>query len=928
MNNNTPFRIVRGTEDKILNLPFDNGKVYVSIDTKRIFVDAYLNNAEQNKISVGGANSGIFYASKTFTDTSDLSFSLDDIEGNHLPEINDLIINYKSKNETRDGFYKVIAINPEANIVDTVYLPVGGGGGGTSSGGEVKIIPITSNTGTTTLEKGYFVEYSIEAYNNAGASVITPGRAIYTINGQQIDGGQIMHGGKYKFNVSPYLSTTKEVNTITLKVVLNTGNVVDDTQSFTWTVRCVDLKLTWNWIYGSQYYIKENTFTLSWKVNGGVECVTHISIDDGSEPDKNYFTVNLTSSQFEGSKTLNALPYGAHKITMWVTAQVGGENISTEKIEHILTFIRGDEITPILTVPFFAETARQYDTIRIPFLVYRPNTEKLKVTFYVDNIEVLTDEYDIAVNMPHYWPYTLGRAGEVKLKIALTAFPDTYFETTLKVSPLDLGITEPTGQGYFLKASDLSGNAQLKEMERKGELTFSDNFDWANGGLVTEIDEKGNVNNCICVRQGTTMTINYKLFENSQVNQQGKLFKFCFKATNCYDYEAKVLECYEENTKLGLKFNAQQALFSSSANTNFATQYCEGSYIELETEIWPDQADNGYRPGDRFLMFWVDGVPAGVQTFSSNTSFKQNVPKYITIGSNQCDVYVYIVKIYERKLSALEHLNNFILDAPNVNEKLVRFERNDILGTNNEISYEKLVAKNPGCHAYLYKLTENGMTTSKEDEKDCDYTEYYLDSNKPILTAQGAKVFVQGTSSAAYGPAAFNVRTDFGNTTMYDGDGNVLSGRKVSTTSIPIDYTCTKVNVASCESANNALNAEWYNKYQPYYDGHRRQSTSDKQYRDCMEFDFGVMFIEDHNKNKDYKNADGKPDKTLYTSTNVFAYNTEGEVDNNYINTPYYNIPNARIQASNAAEKQCLDDCTMFFAKIGRFAHSSAAREA
>jgi hypothetical protein len=128
-------------------------------------------------------------------------------------------------------------------------------------------------------------------------------------------------------------------------------------QSFTWTVRCVDLKLTWEREYSTNNYIKEATFNLNWKVSGGVDCVTHISIDDGAELDKNYFTVPLKGSQSEGSKTFNTLSYGAHKFTMWVTAQVGGETISTEKIEHMLTFIRGEETSPILTVPFFVEHA-------------------------------------------------------------------------------------------------------------------------------------------------------------------------------------------------------------------------------------------------------------------------------------------------------------------------------------------------------------------------------------------------------------------------------------------------------------------------------------------------------------------------------------------------------------------------------------------
>jgi hypothetical protein len=91
--------------------------------------------------------------------------------------------------------------------------------------------------------------------------------------------------------------------------------------------------------------------------------------------------------------------------------------------------------------------------------------------------------------------------------------------------------------------------------------------------------------------------------------------------------------------------------------------------------------------------------------------------------------------------------------------------------------------------------------------------EYYLTSNTPCIVANDATMIAQGTSSAAYGIAAFNVRTDFGDTTMYDGKGNVLPGRKVSETSIPVDYTCTKVNVASCEGVNNALNQEWYNKH-------------------------------------------------------------------------------------------------------------------
>jgi hypothetical protein len=55
------------------------------------------------------------------------------------------------------------------------------------------------------------------------------------------------------------------------------------------------------------------------------------------------------------------------------------------------------------------------------------------------------------------------------------------------------------------------------------------------------------------------MTINYKMFENP-APLDGKTFKFIFKASNCRDYDALVLNCYDENSHIGLKMQAQEAI--------------------------------------------------------------------------------------------------------------------------------------------------------------------------------------------------------------------------------------------------------------------------------------------------------------------------------------------------------------------------------
>jgi hypothetical protein len=110
------------------------------------------------------------------------------------------------------------------------------------------------------------------------------------------------------------------------------------------------------------------------------------------------------------------------------------------------------------------------------------------------------------------------------------------------------------------------------------------------------------------------------------------------------------------------------------------------------------------------------------------------------------------------------------------------------------------------------------MTKGTEDKVEgCTYYELWKENNKlekPYYKAENTTIYAQGTSSAAYGVAAFNLRTDFlDKGKIYDKNNEEVSGWKVSENAIPIDLTCTKVNVASCENANNVVNQEWYNKF-------------------------------------------------------------------------------------------------------------------
>ena len=877
------FRPVRCVEKDIENRPSVNGFIYFTTDTKKIYC-----GVADGEYQMMGGSSGVYYGSRQLTDDEKygdqvfFSFTPEEIDGSALPAIDDLILNIPD-----GGFYRVLQVSN--TDIQTQRLVIaggggsgGGGGGGITNEGSLIVNFVTPQYSSTLTGVEYYIDFDIIAKDSAGDMIMDEGLATWKINGKQYS--QKVYNGRNSFRVDEYLDHTIEQNKIILVVNMTTGGSSNTIVSKTWYVTAINLSLDWPWIYSEEEYRSGETFTLRFTPYGNIDCDAHI-IFDGNYDAGSYYIENIPASKTGKSYTTNPMPalsYGSHSCEIYLEALVNGETKKTVPIKHEITFTRGGNST-ILTVPYYSATVTQYDTINIPFLVYDPDSEKCNVSFYVNDKRVSGDSYDRSL---HYWPYTVTDFGSLKLTIK-SDNEDDYKDIELVVNKLDLDVSEASGAAFSLKATNFSSNEEIRNWNSNGvRLTFSENFDWKNGGLQFETKADGSVEKYISVRQGTRMYINYKLFEKFTTGSSGgKNFKFCFRAANCYDYSAEVLKCYDSHSKLGIRFDAQKATFETPANQGFKTQYYENTYLEVETEIWPNVPDtpipntDATLPGDRFIMIWVDGIPAGVKAYNTNETLTQTQPQIIEIGSDLCDVYVYVAKAYERSLSEDEHLNNFIMDAPSANKMMDRYRRNAILDNRGDISYEKLVAANPECRAYLYDVPK--MTTSKDDKvKGCVYNELWRENNtldNPYLHAEDVQTYVQGTSSAAYGVAAFNLRSKF--KTLTDKDGNELSGWQVTEEALPIEIACTKVNVASCENVNNVVNQEWYHRFQPYHDAHRRKNP---KARDTMQFESGVIFIKDNNKETNYYDNDGKPNRDGYLNANTFLDTKD------YTTAPYY----------------------------------------
>ena len=707
---------------------------------------------------------------------------------------------------------------------DTKPVPISGGGGGSGGGsGSVIITRITDSTVTYVSGSSCPISYYFEA-RDSGGDLVGSGSAEWYVGNVRKATSQANQGNN-TFDIANYLSVG--ANNVRLVVTVDTGGETPLVIKKTWTVNLINMYIVWN--YDDATINTGDTFTIRWTPYGDLSKTTYMIVDN-AEP----VAINTTSrTGVEQFVTLQKLAHGSHRIQLYCTATVGSQPITSNVVVHDMIFVDESSSLPVIGCSLATNTLRQYDTIAIPIVVYTPGSMNSHVVLSVDGVTVA--DWPSVDRTVHYWNYSPNTSGAKSLAITSGA---TSKVIPITVSPIDIDNEEVGGYSFKLKAADITGNDMLRNWNSNGvTATFSSNFDWNNGGMHVETDENGNLRQYICVKAGTRMTLNHQLFADD-ATMNGKTFKMIFKVKNCRDYDAFVAGCMADD--IGIQLNAHEAVCRSSG-TSVSVPYGEDEYIELEFDVYAaprTENDGNYR----YIMAWIDGVITTVRVYSASDNFTQTQLQNFVIGSDDCDVYVYMVKAYSSYLTRDNHMANFIADAPNAQEMVARYDRNDILDVAGQIDYEKLSIQNPDLRVWLYDIPR--LTQGKKDKvENCQFQQIWVNGDPYYQLTGTGTMTIQGTSSVDYLLGAANTDINFAGGELRDGNGNDLlddnlevKGFKINDNSVPITYSNTKVNFASCEQVNNMCNAEWYQQFQPY-----QRVTP----RDCMEFEMGVQFIHD-----------------------------------------------------------------------------------
>lgn len=812
-------------DEKVTNVKVDltGYATEVYVDGKVSPISASISTNTENISSLSTTVGNLQTAVNSIDTSPRLTYDVvyNDVEDPDVGE--NVFVFYEIENEGKENEVK------EAKKKFTIV----GGSGGSASGSTLKIGYVTTSPLVVTVDDEAIIKYTFTGTDSSGDDV-PEGVATWKVAGRVVATNTALNsdvaGKPNEFDVTDYLSIgTQKVN---LTITDESGSLVTKT----WTVQKIDVRIESTFNDKITYPI--GTVSFDYTPYGAIAKTVHFVLDG-----KEIGTVDTTASGIPLAYEIPTQTHGAHLLDVYMTAELNGNAIVSNHITKDIIWYDETSAVPVIGCVQQNFTARQYDATNIVYTVYDPSTETPTVEIAVDGEVVSTQILDSATNTYSYKTDSVGKhtititCGEtVKTLIA------TIEKLDIDVSPVTAGLVfdfNPTGKSNN-DADRIWSNGTVS-------MSVSDNFDWVNGGY--HIDENGD--QYFCIKAGTSATIDYQLFADD-AKKNGKEFKLVFKTTNVATSDATFLSCMDSTTGdnyIGVQMNVHDANIYGQAGSLFLP-YSEEDIIEFEFNISKNTEEVP------MVMGYEDGVSTAPMVYDDTYSFTQNTPKVITLGSNDCDLYIYRFKVYNTSLTDRGILNNFIADARNAEEMVSRYERNQIYDENGQLDPDVLAEK---CHwLRIIKLEAPYFTNNKSDKVPNTTIQYIYKDGDPVLdnwTAYNSMHSGQGTSSNNYGQAGRNLDLimnksgiDGVNPYIVLGDGTQVSKVSLTRNSVPNAYFNVKVNIASSENANNALLQRRYNTYNPYNRAFVREEGYDTSLiKDTMEFYNTVVFIKETN---------------------------------------------------------------------------------
>lgn len=685
-------------------------------------------------------------------------------------------------------------------------------------------------------------------------------------------------------------------NEIKIEVNNKFGKIAQDI----FYIKIVELSLTVN-IFGSKTVFTESDKPqLIARVSGTDASIT--AKVDGEPILTNGEAFNGVDMNFGQDIFNNVNTHGVHTIEVIasVTRQTGTEDITISTVPQKFNYIYGTtNERPIVMSVISNTTPEEYSNFEMSYVAYKYNSTAAAVTDTV-NVSLCDVSYDdnnnpiagsslITVSQDvTFDPTTNSGSGNamfslfpvnnvsLKGKKAVVISIGTFTQLAeIEVKESDVKLSQLGGYAVYLTANNRSNSEPADTVrvwrstgkDRTGktlivDAQFDNNIEFINTGSGWIADSDGNM--AMHLRKGRYFTINYAPFDENPTyndgtnsgNERGKTISLEFATRNCLDQNSKVIECIDNSNGQERGFVITASAAKLKANTfELGIDFKEDSRIRIDFVIEGKQTKYLYdtvsgtegtaykgESDEALAIVYVDGVYQGLKVIPGSTTFLQgnsNVnPAVIRFGSEDCDLDVYSIRIYDQALTPLQIVNNYSYDTPNFNDKIAIAKRNNIfdetsvIANKPNINIEKLRIARPALPFFYVRqpLDENGqdviLPQNKSDWLKVPFTEWKNPMNETergeaaiSWTTEKGRWRNQGTSSMSYPwpwrnwdwqlkydkdkneiPFTFGDGTTGDKWSQYKGMDRAGAIKKIT---LKKDY-------ASSEMCNNAITSEYF----------------------------------------------------------------------------------------------------------------------
>lgn len=681
-------------------------------------------------------------------------------------------------------------------------FPVGGGGAGAAS---VLMLRSDHDLQFSILEGDESCVIPFVWRSTVDGEETGGGFAEWTVNGSRV-ALETVEQGECAFDVRPFLAAGAE-NDLVLKVTDAYGT--KRTLRFCITVEAYSM--SWNL---GEMGVHDGALSVRMTPVGTGRKVLKLAVDGQVVSDTPVTTTGRTVTVVVPEQV-----HGAHTIEGWV--EVPEAELRTEVLRHTGVWLSEGVSTPVVGVLNPQIGVSQYGTALIRWFVLNPAAENADVELKADGVSV-----NLLTNVGRgvqTWAYKSNVQGAHTLSIHCAdaaATVDLFVaDPGYELDPVTTGLElDLDPEGHSNAEADRGSFGYLDALGVNHPLSFSENFDWVNGGFRE--DEEGVT--AFVIKRGCHVTLDRSIFGEDR-SQSGLHMKLIFRANQVRNYDAQLMQCRSGN--VGLTVQAHGVNVSSQLE-NMEILCCEGRKIEMDVCV--------QSRGEGSLA-WID--LKGIQScppirYGETDTWAQSDPVPLTIGSGEADVWVYRIKLWGNSLNRYEVLDEHIACAGSAWEMAQRYLRNDIYNTDGSINPGKVSKHNPELRVIQFRADR--MTTGEEDQVtgDLELT-YAAGGDRHQLVARGVTFRAQGASATEYMPAALSLDVDLGTAdTCFNALGEKLTEYAMTDSSIPVSCFSLKANVASSEGCNNVCLADAYNRWNPYVCDPRRR---DPRVRDTVE---------------------------------------------------------------------------------------------